>query len=154
VIYLDIDSCSFQSLYTLFQFTPNLRQLTARIAVTDQLNNEQILTFPLLNSLTIILSIPAFDDLTILLEKFPKLQKLHVVTHSVIEPLTYTSSWFKFITEHLSALTKFKREANVALENIATYIESFHWPNGWKLEETRDPNGLNYSRVTVINTRY
>jgi hypothetical protein len=102
----------------------------------------------------LILSVPAFDDLTIFLEKFPKLQKLHIITYSVIEPSTYTSSWFTLVTEHLPALIKFKREGNVALENIEEYMESFHWPNGWQLTEKSVPNGTNYSRITIINIRY
>jgi hypothetical protein len=155
VIYLELNSCSLQSLYTLFEFTPNLRHLTARITIYEQLNTEKIPKFPKLNSLTLALSFPVFDDLNSFLQNFPKLQKLTVITYSgVIEPLTFTATWFKFITEHLSALTKFKREGNVALENTEEYVELFHWPNGWKLEEMREKNGENYYKITVINTRY
>jgi len=154
VEYLDIDYCSFQSLYTLFEYTPHLRHLIATIALTSESETKQISTFPLLNSLKLNLSIPDFDHLPIFFEKFPKLQKLHIVTYSVIEPLTFSSSWFKLIAENLPGLIKFKRESNVPLENIDEYIESFHWSNGWKLKEKSVPNGSIYSRMTVINTRY
>ncbi|CAF3630109.1 unnamed protein product [Adineta steineri] len=154
VEYLDIDYCSFQSLYTLFQFTPSLRHLTATIAIYGESNTQQTPIFPVLNSLKLNLSIPAFDHLLSFLEKFPKLQKLHIVTYSVIEPLTFTSSWIKLITEHLPVLYKFKRESNVPLENIEEYIKLFHWLNGWRSIDKSVPNGSNYSRMTVINIRY
>jgi hypothetical protein len=154
VEYLDIDYCSFQSLYTLFEFTPSLRHLTAAIAVHSESKIDKISLAPLLNSVQLTFSIGAFDDLTLFLKRCPKLRKLNVITHSIIEPLTYTLSWFQLITEYLPALIKFKRESNVVLENIAEYIEAFHWPNGWKLEEKNVPNGKNYARITIINTRY
>jgi hypothetical protein len=154
VEYLDINCCSFQSLNTLFEFTPSLRHLTATIAIPSELRIQKISIPPLLNSVKFILSIPAFDDLTIFFKRFPKLQKLNIITRSVIEPLTYTSSWFDLITEHLPALTKFKRESNVALENIEEYMKSFHWPNGWQLKEKSIPNGTNYSRISILNIRY
>ncbi len=154
VEYLDIDCCSFQSLYTLFEFTPALQHLTATIAVHNESKIHKISLAPLLNSVQLNLSIPAFDDLTLFFKRFPKLRKLNVITWSVIEPMSYTASWFQLITEYLPALIKFKRESNVILENIAQYMEAFHWPNGWKLEEKNSPNGKNYSRITIINTRY
>jgi hypothetical protein len=133
---------------------PSLRDLTATIAAPSESKIPINSTSLLLNSLKLNLSIPAFDDLTNFLKQFSKLQKLTITTYSVIEPLTYTSSWFALITEHLPALMKFKREGNVALENIEGYMEAFQWPNGWQLEEKRVPNGSNYSRITIINTRY
>jgi len=154
VEYLDIDCCSFQSLYTLFEFTPSLRHLTASITIPSESRIQKISIPPLLNSIKLYLSICAFDDLTIFLKRFPKLQKLNIITYSVIESSTFTSSWFKLITEYLPALIKFKRESNVALENIEEYMESFRWPNGWQLEEKSVPNGANYSRITIINIRY
>ncbi|CAF4566373.1 unnamed protein product [Rotaria sp. Silwood1] len=154
VEYLKIDYCSFQSLYTLFEFTPYLRHLTATIAIISEVKKQQISIPPVLTSIKLELCMPLYDELTNFLEKFSKLQKLNIITYSIIEPLKYTSSWFKLITEYLPALTQFKRKSNVALENIASYIEPFHWPNGWELKEYRTPNGSNYSRITIVNTRY
>ncbi|CAF4753212.1 unnamed protein product, partial [Rotaria sp. Silwood2] len=151
--YLDIDYCSFQSLYTLMKFTPCLRHLTATIAIISEIKSEQISIPSLLNSLKLKLCIPLFDELTDFLEKFSKLQKLNIITYSINEPIKSTSSWFTLITEYLPALTQFKRESNGAIENIASYIELFHWPNGWQLKEKRTPNGSNYSRITSLNTR-
>jgi hypothetical protein len=154
VEHLEINCCSFQGLYTLFEFTPSLRHLNAAIVMANRTEKEEIFTPPLLTSLKLTLSVPCFDELTTLLKKCLKLQKLSINTHSIIETAIVTSSWFKLITQHLPLLTKFKRESNVALENIATHIESFHWPNGWYLEEKSVPNGTNYARMTLINTRY
>lgn len=154
VEYLDIDCCSFQSLYTLFEFTPALQHLTATISVYDESKIQKVSFAPLLNSVQLKLSIPAFDDLTLFLKRSPKLRKLSVITYSVIEPSTYTLSWFQLITEHLPALIKFKREGNVLLENIEEYMQAFHWPNGWRFEEKNTPNGKNYARITITNIRY
>ena len=154
VEYLKIDCCSFQSLYTLFEFTPALQHLTATIIVYDESKIQKISFAPLLNSVQLELVIPAFDDLTLFLKRSPKLRKLNVITHSVVEPLTYTSSWSQLITEHLPALIKFKREGNVVVENIEEYMQAFHWPNGWRFEEKNSPNGKNFARITITNTRY
>ncbi|CAF1285762.1 unnamed protein product [Rotaria sordida] len=154
VEYLNINYCNFQSLYTLFKFTPYLRHLTATIATINELKTEQISIPSSINSLKLILCISLYDELTNFLKKFSKLQKLNIITYSIIEPLIFTSSWFKLITEYLPSLTQFRRESNVALENIASYVEPFHWPNGWQFNEKRIANGSNYSRVIIINTRF
>ncbi|UJR08536.1 hypothetical protein I4U23_012799 [Adineta vaga] len=152
--YFDITYCSFQSLYTLFEFTPHLRHLTATILIHSEINPEQNSIFPLLTSLKLTLSIPAYDQLKNFLEKCSRLQTFHLVTYAEIEPLTVTETWHKFITEHLSVLTKFKRESSVKQENIAEYIQLYHWPNGWKSKEKCVPHGSNYSRMTLVNVRY
>ena len=152
--YLDINYCNFQSLYTLFEYTPSLRHLTAAIGIYNESKLHKITIPPLLNSIKLILSVHAFDELTLFLQRLPKLQKLNIITRSVIEPLTFTTTWSQLITERLPVLMKFKREGNVPLENIEEYMQTFHWPNGWKFEEKNTQNGANYSRITITNTRY
>ena len=154
VEYLAIDYCSFQSLYTLFEFTPVLRHLTANIAVHSESKIHKISLPILLNSVKLNFSILAFTDLTLFLKRLSKLRKVHLITQSIIEPLTDASLWFPFITEYLPALIKFKRESNVRLENSEEYIQAFRWPNSWHLEEKCVANGKNYSRITITNTRY
>lgn len=153
--YLDINCCSFQNLNTLFEFTPSLKHLTAAILLYSESKIEKVTQAPLLNSLKLTLSIPIWEDLTIFLKRFPKLQKLHIITHSLIEPLTYTSTWSQLVTDHLPGLIKFKRESSVALENIEEYMEHFRWPNGWEFKEKSVPQkDSNFSRITILNIRY
>lgn len=152
--YLLIDYCSFQSLYTLFEFTPGLRHLTVTIAILSESKIQKISLPPQLNSVKIYLSIPAWNDLQLFFKRLPKLRKVHLITQSIIEPLTSVSTWSSFINQSLPALIQFQRESNVLLEHIEEYIQAFRWPNGWHTKEKTLPNGKNYSRVHIINTRY
>lgn len=152
--YFQINYCSFQSLYTLFEFTPVLRHLTATIAIQSDSNIYKISLPAQLNSVKLNLSIPAWTDVQLFFKRLPKLRKVHLNTESIIEPLTSVSTWFSFITDSLPALIKFQRQSNVRLEHIEEYLQAFRWPNGWHLQEKNSPNGKNYSRITVINTRY
>lgn len=152
--YLLINYCSFQSLYTLFEFTPVLQHLTATIAMQSDSKIHKVSLPTQLNSVKLNLSIPAWTELQLFLKRLPKLRKVHLTTESIIEPLTSVSTWFTFITDSLPALIKFQRQSNVRLENIEEYLQAFRWPNGWHFDEKNSPNGKNYSRITVINTRY
>ncbi|CAF0822044.1 unnamed protein product [Adineta ricciae] len=152
--YFEIDYCRFQSLYKLLEFSPNLRHLSARIGIHNDINVELNPTVSMLTSLKLTLSIPAYDQMTTFLKKFPKLQKLHVLTYSLIEPLTFTETWHSFITDHLPVLTRFKRECKVTLDSIGQFVEFFHWPNGWISKDKIVFEGSNYSKITIVNVRY
>lgn len=152
--YLLIDYCSFQSLYTLFEFTPLLRHLTVTIAMASESKIQKISLPAQLNSVKIYFSISSWNDLQLFFKRLPKLRRVHLITQSIIEPLTSVSTWSSFINESLPALTQFQRESNVLLEHIEEYLQAFRWPNGWHMKEKSTGNGKNYSRVHIINTRY
>jgi len=152
--YFNINYTNFESLYRLFQYTPKLRHLTAKIAIHNESKIENLSVPATLRSLKIILSYPAFDDLKKLLENLSKLEKFHLITHSINEPPTMTSSWSQLINDYLRGLTQFRREANVPIEQIETYMQAYHWTNGWKFQEKTSPHGSTYSRVCISNIRY
>lgn len=151
---LTVNFCSYQALSTLLQFTPFLRHLTAEIGAFNELKSQSKSIPVSLTSLTLKLGVSNYDDLMSFLQNFSKLHKLNIITFSVTEPLTVTSSWFKFINEYLPSLTLFRRESNIVLGDVNTYLESFHWPNGWKLQVKSAPKGTAFSRITIVNTRY
>ena len=154
VEYLDIDYCSFQSITTLFEFTPCLRHLRVTIVETPLPKEEKLSTFrqapPLLISLKLNLNIQSSDALTDFLKLFSKLEKLSIVSYLYIER-SIDNSWFPFINEHLPELNSFQWESPVLLQKNGTaQHQSFNCPKSWNLQEKTVPINDYYSRMKVL----
>jgi hypothetical protein len=103
-------SCTFDELFTILSYTPQLRRLNLVNSINIDTNVQTILPITLSNLTDISISMDnvTFDEFEILIRKINvKLKVLRVTTHAQDMTFLNAHRWKKFILRSLSQLEQF-----------------------------------------------